>query len=110
MVAICRSRLRSWRFKGGSVRGATTDSTREARGRSGSPAVERGGAATAPMTAESSLSGQPATPMIRQYLDAKARAADAFLFFRLGDFYELFFEDAVRASELLGITLTARSK
>src|SRR5262249_5926068 len=34
----------------------------------------------------------------------------AFLFFRLGDFYELFFEDAVRAAELLGITLTARSK
>ncbi|HET9035904.1 MAG TPA: hypothetical protein VFN45_06855, partial [Myxococcaceae bacterium] len=48
--------------------------------------------------------------MIRQYLDAKARAEDAFLFFRLGDFYELFFEDAVRAAELLGITLTARSK
>ncbi|HEY1418843.1 MAG TPA: DNA mismatch repair protein MutS, partial [Myxococcaceae bacterium] len=48
--------------------------------------------------------------MIRQYLDAKARAGDAFLFFRLGDFYELFFEDAVRAAELLGITLTARSK
>jgi DNA mismatch repair protein MutS len=62
------------------------------------------------MTAESPLPGQPATPMIRQYRDAKARAADAFLFFRLGDFYELFFEDAVRASELLGITLTARSK
>ena len=52
----------------------------------------------------------PVTPMIRQYLDAKARAGDAFLFFRLGDFYELFFEDAVRAAELLGITLTARSK
>jgi DNA mismatch repair protein MutS len=50
------------------------------------------------------------TPMIRQYLDAKARAGDAFLFFRLGDFFELFFEDAVRAAELLGITLTARSK
>jgi DNA mismatch repair protein MutS len=52
----------------------------------------------------------PVTPMIRQYLDAKARAGDAFLFFRLGDFYELFFEDAVRAAEILGITLTARSK
>jgi DNA mismatch repair protein MutS len=48
--------------------------------------------------------------MIRQYLEAKARAGDAFLLFRLGDFYELFFEDAVRAAELLGITLTARSK
>ncbi|MGO8969993.1 MAG: DNA mismatch repair protein MutS [Myxococcaceae bacterium] len=48
--------------------------------------------------------------MMRQYLEMKARAPDAFLFFRLGDFYELFFEDAVRAAELLQITLTARSK
>jgi DNA mismatch repair protein MutS len=50
------------------------------------------------------------TPMMRQYLEMKARAPDAFLFFRLGDFYELFFEDAVRAAEILEITLTARSK
>jgi DNA mismatch repair protein MutS len=50
------------------------------------------------------------TPMMRQYLEMKARAPDAFLFFRLGDFYELFFEDAVRAAEILQITLTARSK
>ncbi len=56
-------------------------------------------------------SGAPRdTPMMRQYLEMKARAPDAFLFFRLGDFYELFFEDAVRAAELLQITLTARSK
>jgi DNA mismatch repair protein MutS len=50
------------------------------------------------------------TPMMRQYQEMKARAPDAFLFFRLGDFYELFFDDAVRAAEILKITLTARSK
>jgi DNA mismatch repair protein MutS len=50
------------------------------------------------------------TPMMRQYQEMKARAPDAFLFFRLGDFYELFFDDAVRAAEILQITLTARSK
>jgi DNA mismatch repair protein MutS len=53
---------------------------------------------------------QAATPMMRQYLETKARYPDAILFFRLGDFYEMFFEDAVRASEALQITLTARSK
>jgi DNA mismatch repair protein MutS len=52
---------------------------------------------------------QPATPMMRQYLETKARYADAILFFRLGDFYEMFFEDALRASEALQITLTSRS-
>ena len=51
-----------------------------------------------------------ATPMMRQYLETKARYPDALLFFRLGDFYELFFEDALAASEALQITLTSRSK
>ncbi len=50
------------------------------------------------------------TPMMRQYVETKALHPDAILFFRLGDFYEMFFEDAVRASELLQITLTARAK
>src|SRR5687767_7875130 len=50
------------------------------------------------------------TPMMRQYLEVKALHPDTILFFRLGDFYEMFFEDAVRASELLQITLTARAK
>jgi DNA mismatch repair protein MutS len=50
------------------------------------------------------------TPMMRQYLETKARYPDAILFFRLGDFYEMFFEDAVTASEALQITLTARAK
>jgi DNA mismatch repair protein MutS len=53
---------------------------------------------------------QAATPMMRQYLETKARYPDALLFFRLGDFYELFFEDALAASEALQITLTARAK
>lgn len=48
------------------------------------------------------------TPMMQQYLQIKADYKDAFLFFRLGDFYEMFFDDAVRASQLLEITLTSR--
>ncbi|WP_203362384.1 DNA mismatch repair protein MutS [Bacillus sp. REN10] len=48
------------------------------------------------------------TPMIQQYLKVKAEYQDAFLFFRLGDFYEMFFEDATKASQLLEITLTSR--
>lgn len=48
------------------------------------------------------------TPMIQQYLAVKADYEDAFLFFRLGDFYELFFTDATRASQILEITLTSR--
>ncbi|UII57496.1 DNA mismatch repair protein MutS [Cytobacillus spongiae] len=48
------------------------------------------------------------TPMIQQYLTIKADFQDAFLFFRLGDFYEMFFDDAVRASQELEITLTSR--
>jgi DNA mismatch repair protein MutS len=48
------------------------------------------------------------TPMIRQYLALKAQHADMLLFYRMGDFYELFFDDAVKASKLLGITLTQR--
>jgi DNA mismatch repair protein MutS len=50
------------------------------------------------------------TPMMKQYLEVKAQHPGALLFFRLGDFYELFFEDAVKASELLQITLTSRAK
>jgi DNA mismatch repair protein MutS len=48
------------------------------------------------------------TPMIQQYLKIKAEYQDAFLFFRLGDFYEMFFDDAVKASQELEITLTSR--
>ena len=48
------------------------------------------------------------TPMIQQYLRVKADYQDAFLFFRLGDFYEMFFDDALKASQILEITLTSR--
>ncbi len=48
------------------------------------------------------------TPMIQQYLQIKAEHPDTFLFFRLGDFYELFFDDAEFASRILEITLTGR--
>jgi DNA mismatch repair protein MutS len=50
------------------------------------------------------------TPLMRQYLEIKADYQDSVLFFRLGDFYEMFMEDAVLASRVLGITLTSRNK
>lgn len=50
------------------------------------------------------------TPMMKQYLSIKEEHKDAFLFFRLGDFYELFYDDAVEAAKLLEITLTSRDK
>lgn len=50
------------------------------------------------------------TPMMQQYLRMKAEHADILLFYRMGDFYELFFDDAKKAAELLGISLTARGK
>lgn len=50
------------------------------------------------------------TPMMRQYLTLKAENPDVLLFYRMGDFYELFYDDAKKASELLGISLTARGK
>ncbi len=50
------------------------------------------------------------TPMIKQYNKIKKEYPDAILFFRLGDFYEMFFEDAKTASAVLGITLTSRNK
>ena len=48
------------------------------------------------------------TPMLRQYLSIKGEYPDAILFFRMGDFYEMFFDDAKIASKILGITLTSR--
>ena len=49
------------------------------------------------------------TPMVQQYLDVKNQHQDELLFFRLGDFYELFFQDAITAAKELNITLTARA-
>ncbi len=54
--------------------------------------------------------GVKVTPMLAQYLRLKERHRDAILMFRLGDFYEMFFEDAERAAAILDITLTARNK
>ncbi len=50
------------------------------------------------------------TPMMQQYLQIKERYRDAILFFRLGDFYEMFFEDAQTAAKILDIALTSRNK
>ena len=49
------------------------------------------------------------TPMMQQYMKIKSENSDCILFFRLGDFYEMFFEDARIASEILGITLTGKN-
>jgi len=48
------------------------------------------------------------TPMLRQYVAAKAEAGDAILFFRMGDFFELFFDDAIEAAAILDLALTSR--
>src|SRR5471032_3339644 len=50
------------------------------------------------------------TPMMAQFLATKAAHAEYLLFYRMGDFYEMFFEDAVRAAEALDIALTKRGK
>ncbi|RMF78756.1 MAG: DNA mismatch repair protein MutS, partial [Planctomycetota bacterium] len=73
---------------------------------------------TATSTHESrdeSATGQPAdlkslTPAMRQYWTQKQQAGDAILLFRMGDFYELFYDDAVLAARVLGLTLTSRDK
>ena len=52
--------------------------------------------------------GRGVSPAMLQYLDLKREAGDAMLFFRMGDFYEVFFEDAEQAGELLGIAVTSR--
>ena len=50
------------------------------------------------------------TPMMEQYLNIKNKYKDVLLFYRMGDFYELFFDDAIVASEALDIALTKRGK
>ncbi len=50
------------------------------------------------------------TPMLQQYLEIKGQHEDTILFYRMGDFYEMFFDDAIVASKILGITLTSRNK
>ena len=62
------------------------------------------------MSTSTPISIENATPMLRQYLETKARFPDAILFFRLGDFYEMFFDDAIEASRILDIQLTSRGR
>jgi DNA mismatch repair protein MutS len=63
-----------------------------------------------PTEANPSPKDPPVTPMMAQYLAAKRQHPDCLLFYRMGDFYELFFEDAVKASAALDIALTKRGK
>src|SRR5262249_50154608 len=56
------------------------------------------------------MSSEPSTPLMRQYYGIKQQFPNALLLFRLGDFYELFYDDAVLAARELEITLTARNK
>ena len=58
-----------------------------------------------PLTVSTTL-----TPMMKQYLDTKSEHQDCILFYRMGDFYEMFFEDATLASPILGIALTKRGQ
>ena len=56
------------------------------------------------------MSTSPHTPVMQQYLRIKAQFPDMLLFYRMGDFYELFYDDARRAAKLLDITLTQRGQ
>ena len=55
------------------------------------------------------MKGSGETPLMTQYREIKARHPDAILFFRMGDFYEMFYEDAEIAARVLGLTLTSRN-
>jgi len=66
--------------------------------------------ATSPLSGRAPAPSADATPMMAQYLEIKAANADSLLFYRMGDFYELFFDDAAIASRALGIALTKRGK
>jgi DNA mismatch repair protein MutS len=59
---------------------------------------------------DTAASAEPVTPLMAQYMSVKARHQDCLLFFRLGDFYEMFFDDAVTASKALDIALTRRGQ
>ncbi|MCM3878853.1 MAG: hypothetical protein ND807_01985, partial [Vicinamibacterales bacterium] len=63
-----------------------------------------------PTAPGSSPAASSVTPAMRQYFDAKQQYRDAILFFRMGDFYEMFYEDALVAARALELTLTSRAK
>ena len=73
------------------------------------PAAESDPQADASRKVSSSKS-ESDTPMMQQYKAIKAEFAQTLLFYRMGDFYELFFDDAHKAADLLGITLTHRGQ
>ncbi len=75
------------------------------RGGSRAKSSRRGGVYCRAVSAVAEL-----TPMLRHYLELKARHPDALLFYRMGDFFELFFDDAIEAATLLELTLTARQR
>ena len=62
------------------------------------------------MTTKASQKPEKISPGMQQYLDIKQNYPDAFLLFRMGDFYELFYDDAVKAAQILELTLTSRNK
>ncbi len=72
------------------------------------PAMDKAAPDTPPKTRDKH--GDGATPMIAQYIEIKAANPDCLLFYRMGDFYELFFEDSIIAARALGIMLTKRGK
>ena len=74
------------------------------------PLATPSGATAPPPGATKPARAGKATPMMAQYLDLKAAHPDGLLFYRMGDFYELFFDDAVAAAAALDITLTKRGK
>ncbi|ALA17125.1 MULTISPECIES: DNA mismatch repair protein MutS [unclassified Chelatococcus] len=82
---------------------AATDDLEQTGGSAAAPAATR-------EAARSEAEPQRMTPMMAQYVEIKAAHADCLLFYRMGDFYELFFEDAEIASRTLGIVLTKRGK
>jgi DNA mismatch repair protein MutS len=61
-----------------------------------------------PPSTEAAAQSKAATPLMQQYLRVKSRYVDEIVFFRLGDFYEMFFEDAIKAAPILEVTLTQR--
>src|SRR5450756_204190 len=63
-----------------------------------------------PEYSSSAVAAGQAPPAMRQYFDAKRQYRDAIVFFRMGDFYEMFYEDALVAARALELTLTSRSK
>ena len=79
-----------------------------ARSAAAEPSAEAGAGRPAP--APAAPGGEPATPMMAQYLEVKRAHPDCLLFYRMGDFYEMFFDDAVAASRALDIALTKRGK